>query len=413
VGDAGVVGAGQRFLWHGPSGPWGLGLRGGSRVTRTAQGSAVYTSGMTTPAAIADTRGGYEIADITVHPPAAGEVAVAVKASGICHTDYDSMTWGHRHVMGHEGAGEVTAVGGGVTSVKPGDRVLLNWAVPCGGCHACLRGHQNICEQWNEVTAPDASGAAHAGATTLDGSPIRRSFHLGTMSAQTVVREQACVRIPDPVQIPWASACIIGCGVMTGYGSAVNSGKVQAGDQCVVLGCGGVGLNAIQGCRIAGAAKVIAVDLSAERLEMARTFGATHVIQAQRDDTGLAEVASRVAVLCGGRGADVAIECTAVPALGSAPLAMVRSGGTAVQASGIEEQITVDMRLFEWDKTYINPLYGGCRPQIDLPRLLELYAKGDLLLDEMISKSYGLDELGRAFDDMHAGRIAKGVILFD
>ncbi len=378
----------------------------------------------TTRAAIADTQGSYELADIQIHPPAAGEVAVAVKASGVCHTDYDSMSWGHRHVMGHEGAGEVTAVGPGVGSVAVGDRVLLNWAVPCGGCHACLRGHQNICEQWNEVTAPDpaetgeaAAGAARPEATTLGGEPIRRSFHLGTMSAQTVVREQACVRIPDHVQIPWASACIIGCGVMTGYGSAVNSGQVKPGDDCVVLGCGGVGLNAIQGCRIAGAAKIIAVDLSADRLEMARTFGATHVIQAQRDDAGLAGVAQQVAQLCGDpdrpRGADIAIECTAVPALGAAPLAMVRSGGTAVQASGIEQDITVDMRLFEWDKTYINPLYGGCRPQIDLPRLLELYAKGDLLLDEMISKSYALDELGQAFDDMHHGRIAKGVIAFD
>lgn len=372
---------------------------------------------VTTRAAISDTRGGYTVGDIDVFPPATGEVAVAVKASGICHTDYDSMSWGHRHVMGHEGAGEVTAIGDGVTSVAVGDRVLLNWAVPCGGCHACLRGHQNICEQWNPVTAPDEAGAARPEATTLVGQPIRRSFHLGTMSAHTVVRERACVRIPDPVQIPWASACIIGCGVMTGYGSAVNSGKVQAGDRCVVLGCGGVGLNAIQGCRIAGASKVIAVDLSDTRLEMARTFGATHVIRAERDDAGLARVAQKVAELCGdpgrARGADVAIECTAVPALGAAPLAMVRSGGTAVQASGIEEEVTIDMRLFEWDKTYINPLYGGCRPQIDLPRLLELYAKGDLLLDQMISKSYALDELGRAFEDMHAGTIAKGVILFD
>ncbi|MEM6550741.1 MAG: Zn-dependent alcohol dehydrogenase [Planctomycetota bacterium] len=364
-------------------------------------------------AAVSTTHGGYTLEDVEVFAPAAGEVAVQLRASGICHTDYDSMSWGHHHVMGHEGAGEVTAVGPGVTSVVPGDRVLLNWAVPCGTCHACVRGHQNICEQWNEVTAPDASGAAHAEATTLTGKPIRRSFHLGTMSGHTVVREQAVIRIPDHVEIPWSSACIIGCGVMTGYGSAVNSGKAKAGDDCVVLGCGGVGLNAIQGCRIAGAAKVIAVDLSETRLEMAKTFGATHVIQAERQDAGLAAVAEKVKRLCGGRGADLAVECTAVPALGAAPLAMVRSGGTAVQASGIEEDITIDMRLFEWDKTYINPLYGGCRPAIDLPLLLDLYAKGDLLLDEMISRSYALEELGEAFDDMHHGRIAKGVIEFD
>ena len=369
---------------------------------------------ITTRAAIADTQGGFAVADIEVAPPGPGEVAVAIKASGVCHTDADSMNWSHRHVMGHEGAGEVTAVGHGVTSVAPGDRVLLNWAVPCLHCPACRGGHENVCETWNEVTATGdpAAGAARPEATTHDGEPIRRSFHLGTMSGHTVVREAACVRIPDAIDIPWASACIIGCGVMTGYGSAVHSGEVKPGDVCVVLGCGGVGLNAVQGCRIAGAAKIIAVDLSDTRLAMARTFGATHTVQAQRDDAGLAGVAKKVRELNGGRGADVAVECTAVPALGAAPLAMVRNGGTAVQASGIEEEITIDMRLFEWDKTYRNPLYGGCRPQTDLPILLELYAKGDLLLDEMITKTYALDELGTAFGDMHAGRIAKGVIAF-
>ncbi|MBB6429731.1 Zn-dependent alcohol dehydrogenase [Algisphaera agarilytica] len=365
-----------------------------------------------TQAAISDTQGNFSIQTIDVGKPGPGEVAVDIKASGICHTDYDSMNWDQRVVMGHEGAGIVTAIGDGVTTCDVGDKVLLNWAIPCMACPMCVRGHQNLCMTQNTVTAADpANCAAHPESTQLDGQPIYRSFAVGTMSAHTVVKEAAI--IPIHVDIPWDSACIVGCGVMTGYGSAVNSGKVKAGDNTVVIGCGGVGLNAIQGCRIAGAGKVIAIDLSETRLEMAKQFGATHTIQAQRDDKGLLKAAEQVAQLCGGIGADVAVEATAVPALGAAPLAMVRSGGTAVQASGIEQEITIDMNLFEWDKVYINPLYGGCRPTIDLPILLDLYAKGELLLDEMISKQYALGDLGQAFDDMHHGRIAKGVIMFD
>ena len=145
---------------------------------------------------------------------------------------------------------------------------------------------------------------------------------------------------------------------------------------------------------------------------MARDFGATETIQASPDDLGLLTAANQVRSLTGGRGADYAFEATAIPALGAAPLAMIRHGGTAVQVSGIEQELTIDMNLFEWDKTYINPLYGKCSPQRDFPRLFELYASGELLLDEMISRTYELDELDRAFADMHAGRIAKGVIVF-
>ncbi|KAA1261113.1 putative alcohol dehydrogenase D [Rubripirellula obstinata] len=365
-----------------------------------------------TKAAVSDSKGGYSIEIIEVGVPGPGEVAVDIKASGICHTDYDSMTWDRPVVMGHEGAGVVSAVGQGVTTCQVGDRVLLNWAIPCMTCPMCVRGHQNLCQVNNTVTAPaPARGHADPESTQHHGRPIERSFALGTMTRLAVVREQAI--IPIHVEIPWSSACIIGCGVMTGYGSAVNSGKVKAGDTTVVIGCGGVGLNAIQGCRIAGAKMVIAIDLSQTRLELAKQFGATHTIQADRNDVGLLRAAKQVETLCGGIGADVAVEATAVPSLGAAPLAMIRSGGVAVQASGIEQEINFDMNLFEWDKVYINPLYGGCRPNIDLPILLDLYAKGDLLLDEMISRTYALEDLEQAFDDMHEGRIAKGVILFD
>jgi S-(hydroxymethyl)glutathione dehydrogenase/alcohol dehydrogenase len=180
-----------------------------------------------------------------------------------------------------------------------------------------------------------------------------------------------------------------------------------------VLGVGGVGLNTIQGCRVSGADKIIAIDVNPQRLEFAKIFGATHTILADRSDTGLLNAAREVKTLCGGRGADFAFECTAVPALGAAPLAMIRNAGTACQVSGIEQDLTIDMRLFEWDKIYVNPLYGGCDPYYDIPKIMNLYDKGALLLDEMITRTYRLEELEQAFHDMHTGKNAKGVIVFD
>ncbi|RME69596.1 MAG: Zn-dependent alcohol dehydrogenase [Verrucomicrobia bacterium] len=363
-------------------------------------------------AAISDNAGSFVIEEIEVHPPAAGEVLVAIRASGVCHTDHDSLKWDGHYVLGHEGAGVVAAVGDGVSHVKLGDAVLLNWAIPCKTCFQCQEGNQNICERYNQVTAnPPDHGAAHAGATLWRGQPVKRSFNIGTLSTHAVVRAEAV--LPITVDIPFSSACIIGCGVMTGYGSVVNAARLVPGSSAVVLGTGGVGLNVIQGARISGAGKIIAIDVNQQRLDMAMRFGATHQILASRDDVGLMKAAEAVKQLCGGRGADYAFECTGVPALGAAPLAMVRSAGTAVQVSGIEQTIEIDMNLFEWDKVYINPLYGKCRPERDFPRLLELYDRGLLKLDEMVTRTYALDDLQQAFDDMLAGRNAKGVIVFE
>jgi S-(hydroxymethyl)glutathione dehydrogenase/alcohol dehydrogenase len=230
------------------------------------------------------------------------------------------------------------------------------------------------------------------------------------MSEYTLLRESACVKIH--VEMPFASAAIVGCGVMTGYGSVVNAAKVRPGTNVVVLGTGGVGLNVIQGARIAGAGKIIAVDINPLRLEMALEYGATHNLLAEKEDVGLLKAAEAVKSLCAGRGADYAFECTAIPELGAAPLAMIRNAGTAVQVSGIEQEITIDMNLFEWDKIYINPLYGKCRPQIDFPVLQDLYVKGDLMLDEMVTRTYDLENLAQAFQDMHEGKNAKGVLIF-
>jgi len=363
-------------------------------------------------AAIADGKGSFSIQEISVAEPQGDEILVEIKAAGVCHTDWDSQSWNKRLVMGHEGAGIVKQVGAKVKSLKIGDKVMLNWAIPCYECFQCQEGNQHICERNSAVTAGNKLSKGHATftSTTWKKIPIERAFSLGTMSEYTLVREAACVKIQ--VEMPFSSAAIVGCGVMTGYGSVVNAAKVKAGSSVVVLGTGGVGLNVIQGARISGAGKIIAVDINHLRLEMAKEYGATHTILANDNDIGLTEVAKVVKTMTNGRGADYAFECTAIPGLGAAPLAMIRNAGMAVQVSGIEQEIMIDMNLFEWDKIYINPLYGKTRPQIDFPILQELYAKGELILDKMVTQTYSLGNLSNAFADMHTGQNAKGVIVF-
>ncbi|WP_373400008.1 alcohol dehydrogenase catalytic domain-containing protein [Algoriphagus halophilus] len=364
--------------------------------------------------AIAKGDGTFNICEVSISDPEPDEVLVKMKAAGLCHTDYDSLSWGKPIVMGHEGAGVVEQVGAAVTSVKPGDQVILNWATPCMYCFQCQEGNQHICENNSPVVAGGnghTPGQATLGSTKWEGNPIERSFNLGTLSEYTLVKESAVVKVEE-ANLNFSAASIISCGVMTGYGSVVNAAKLKAGSSVVVLGCGGVGLNVINACQIAGASRIIAVDINPAKLEMAKMFGATEVILAEKDDVGLISVSGKVKKMLVGRGADYAFECTAIPALGAAPLTMIRNAGTAVQVSGIEEEITIDMRLFEWDKIYINPLYGKCRPQIDFPVLMQLYKKGQLKLDQMISKEYRLDDLQQAFDDMLAGVNAKGVIVF-
>jgi len=366
-------------------------------------------------AAITNGKGLFSIEEILLGNPESNEILVQIKASGVCHTDYDSMKWGRPLILGHEGAGIVLKAGNNVKAVATGDHVLLNWAMPCGHCFQCENGNRNICENYSPVTgAKDAkglsSGHPHFDSTTFLGEGIERSFNLGTLSSYTIAREEAVIKMPK--NISFSSACIMGCGVMTGYGSAVNVAKVSRGSSVAVLGVGGVGLNVIQGCRIAGAGKIIALDLSPSRLEMSRTFGATDLVLVNKEAGGMDRAFKKVKELTSNRGADYAFECTGNPKLGAAPLALVRNAGMALQVSGIEEEITMDMNLFEWDKIYINPLYGKCNPPVDFPILFELYEKGDLLLDELVSKTYKLEEIGNVFDDMLKGQIAKGVILF-
>jgi S-(hydroxymethyl)glutathione dehydrogenase/alcohol dehydrogenase len=254
------------------------------------------------------------------------------------------------------------------------------------------------------------AGHAHLSGTKRHGTPIDRSFNLGTLSSLALVRHEAVVPITD--DIPFPAASIVGCGVMTGYGSVINAAQVKAGTTVVVLGVGGVGINAIQAARLCGASRIIAIARKAHRLETAKTFGATDTIQVSPDDPELKQAAAQVKAMTGGRGADYCFEATAVPELGAAPLAFIRNGGMAIQMSGIEKTIAFDMSLFEWDKIYLNPLYGKCTPAIDFPRIFDHYRRGALQLDEQITRSYALDDIQLGFDDMLAGRNTKGVILF-
>lgn len=357
----------------------------------------------------------FVIDNIVLADPQPDEVIVQIKAAGLCHTDYDSLSWGKPIIMGHEGAGIVKETGAAVKDFSVGDQVILNWATPCMTCFQCQLGNQHICDNNSPVVAGGnghTPGHAHLEGSTWNGEIIERSFNLGTLSEYVLVKESALVKV-EKTALNFAAAAIVSCGVMTGYGSVVNAAQLKAGSSAVVLGCGGVGLNVIQACALAGASKIIAIDINPKKLEWAQQFGATDVILASSQDQGLNEAAAKVKTMLGGMGADYAFECTAIPALGAAPLAMIRNAGTAVQVSGIEEEITIDMRLFEWDKIYINPLYGQCRPQIDFPRIMQLYQKGALKLDELITQTYPLDDLSIAFDDLLKGKNAKGVIVFD
>lgn len=352
-------------------------------------------------AAITEGDGTFSIVPLELGRPGDGEVLVAIKASGVCHTDFDSLSWKKRLILGHEGAGVIADVGAGVAGLRAGDRVMLNWAIPCGVCFQCARGAENICE--DRGTVPDDR-------FVYPGGPLNASFSLGTMATHAIVPAAAVIPIPD--DLPFEVGAILGCGVMTGFGSVVNAGRVAKGSSVAVLGCGGVGLSAILGAVYSEAGRIIAVDLSPSRLKLARQFGATETLQVDRNDSGLRDAAATVRRMNGGRGADYCFECTAVPELGPAPLAMVRSGGTAVGVSGIEQVVPVDMELFEWDKIYINPLYGQCRPTRDFPLLIDLYCSGRLPLDAMISRRYPLEHLQQAFDDMRNGIHAKGVLTF-
>lgn len=370
-------------------------------------------------AAIGDGRGGFVIEPVSVRAPLAGEVRVRLTAAGICHTDHASLRWPGPLVLGHEGAGVVDSLGPGVAvrhpQLRPGQPVLLNWAIPCCRCPQCRRGRGSLCERTHGVDVRLGSSAPAPGHTLWRGQPVERSFKLGTFAEHTLVLAEALTALP--AQLPARHACILGCGVMTGVGAVVNVAQVQPGDTVAVVGCGGVGLSVVQGARLAGAARIVAIDRRPAALQRAVALGATHTLEPPADDLNAEQSAEQLAAavraLTDGRGADHAFEATGVAALAFLPLKLCRNGGNAVQLSGAHGPVAVEMPQFWWDKRYLVPLYGGCQPERDFPRLFDWAARGELVLDSLVTHTYRLGDLGQALDDMLAGRSAKGVIVFD
>ncbi len=360
-------------------------------------------------AAITTGAGDLRLEQVRVAPPGFDEVRIRMVAAGVCHTDHASLSWGRTMILGHEGAGIIDALGPGVEGLTVGQRVCLNWAIPCGKCPQCARGNQHICDRthgrWPERFG---TSAAHTGHTLWDGQAIDRSFNLGVFSDFTVVRKEAVS--PLPAGMGLGEAALLGCAVMTGVGSALNVAQVQPGETVAVVGCGGVGLNVSQGARIAGASRIIAMDLRSEPLGRARHFGATDGILVQSDDKTFADQIAKVRALTDDYGVDVAFEATGSARLSFLPLHLIRNGGRAVQVSGSHGMVTAHMPDFMWDKSYSTALYGGCCPSRDFPRLFTLMAENKLHVAEQITHHYSLEDAGQAISDMLSGVSGKGVI---
>ena len=347
---------------------------------------------------------------VSVEPPRHGEVTIKLAACGVCHSDL-SATNGTRPlpppvVLGHEGAGEIVAVGEGVSHFALGDHVLSSFVSMCGKCRWCQTGRPQLCDQ-----------AAKAGFTLPDGTTRFKDAAgqaLNIFSGCGVMAEYATLHVDNVVRIdaamPLDKAALIGCGVMTGVGAAVNTAKVEPGSATVVFGCGGVGLNAIQGCAIAGARIIVAVDTADAKLDLAKQFGATHTLNAKNEEN----VVKALKKLTEG-GADYAFECVGLGDIAAQAYGCLRKGGTAVVVGVAAPKDTTTIRTatltFE-EKTLKGSYFGSARPQQDFPRLIGLYRSGRLKLDELITRTYGIDEAPQAFADLAAGRNARGVILF-
>ncbi len=346
------------------------------------------------------------IEELDLKDPGPGEVLVKLMASGVCHSDWHVVKgeWGHvplPSVLGHEGAGVVEAVGAGVSSVRPGDHVVLSWKTSCGLCEMCQKGWPNLCDRSPAVASrPILHGR---------GTAINQMAGLGTFGSYTVVPEVAAV--PIDRDIPFAQAALVGCGVTTGVGAAINTARVQPGTTCAVFGCGGVGLNCIQGCAIAGATTIIAVDLLDNKLELARQFGATHTVNASREDP-----VERIRELTDGKGAHYAFEAIGLvekPFVQSILCTRKRGITVWVGHAPLNTPVTIDARALMPEKTVIASMYGSARPHIEFPRLLALYKAGKLKLDELITRRFPVEEVNRAFEALGRGEVARSVLLFE
>lgn len=349
------------------------------------------------------------IEDLKLAPPKTGEVRVKVAANGACHSDLHVMTGDMRMplpiVLGHEGAGIVTEVGPGVTSVKEGDHVVLSFSPVCGSCYYCTQGTPHLCE-----TRPKKLGTLLDGTTRLhkNGTDIFHFAFTASFAEETVVPESCAIKIRD--DMPLDRACFVGCGTMTGIGAAINTAQVQPGSSVTVIGCGGVGLNVIQGAALAGARQIIAVDLLQKKLDFAKTFGATHFVNPSQDDPFKA-----VMDLTGGRGVDYAFEVISTAKTIELAFKMTARRGvcTIVGVSPESARITLNPNIFMMmEKRLQGSFYGSTRPRIDMPRLVDLYMEKKVKIDELVSRTFPLEGVNEAYDLLKQGDVARSVIKF-
>jgi S-(hydroxymethyl)glutathione dehydrogenase/alcohol dehydrogenase len=339
------------------------------------------------------------IEDVTIRDPGPGEVRVALKAAGLCHSDLSvidgTIPYPTPVVLGHEGAGVIDAVGAGVTSVKEGDTVIISTLSHCGRCRACEVGRPTECR--NAPSPKDAKPFSIAG------KPVFQFANGSVFTEYTIVREQGAIPI-DP-RVPFDRACLIGCGIMTGFGAVVNRARVHTGATMAVFGVGGIGLNCVQGGVLSGAAKIIAVDVVPQKLEWAKRFGATHVIDSAKDDPVKA-----VKDLTDG-GADFTFEAVGNIAVIKQALDALGPGGalTIVGVPKLGTSLDVVVHALYQNKAILGCRYGTARPRVDFPMLADLYLSGRLKIDELITAHYPLREFDRALADLRDGHLARGV----
>ncbi|NIK60916.1 S-(hydroxymethyl)mycothiol dehydrogenase [Kribbella shirazensis] len=346
------------------------------------------------------------IEEITIPDPGPGEAVVQVQACGVCHTDLHYREGGINDefpfLLGHEAAGIVESVGDGVTDVQPGDFVVLNWRAVCGNCRACLRGRPWYCFSTHN---------AEQKMTLQDGTELSPALGIGAFAEKTLVAAGQCTKV-DPAAKPEVAG-LLGCGVMAGLGAALNTGNVGRGDTVAVIGCGGVGTAALVGARLAGAAKVIALDLDERKLATARELGATHTIHSKGlDHDG---VVAAVQELTGGFGADVVIDAVGRPETWKQAFYARDLAGTVVLVGVPTPDMRLDMPLldlFGRGGSLKSSWYGDCLPTRDFPLLIDLHLQGRLPLDRFVSETIALDEVEAAFTKMHHGDVLRSVVLF-
>jgi NDMA-dependent alcohol dehydrogenase len=349
------------------------------------------------------------VEEVDLAPPGPGEVSVRLAASGVCHSDWNVISGATPNplpaVLGHEGAGIVEEVGDGIETVAEGDHVVLSWLPACGRCFYCRHGRPVLCDV---ALADMFRGTLPGGALRLsqDGEPLYHYSYLSAFAERCVVPEGCCVRIREDA--PLDVAALVGCAVMTGFGAAVHRARVEAGSAVVVYGAGGVGLSAVLGARFAGARSIVSADPVAFKRETALELGATHAVEP-------AGAARLVADLTDGRGADVAIDAAGAPGIVAQAYDAVRRGGTVVAVGIPPVGATADLpapSLPREEKVVTGSFYGSCRPQIDMPLVIDLFMEGRLPLDRLVSRTFGLESVNDAFAAMNAGEVARAVVTF-